>query len=244
MAEGGGVEPSSAKNPSIFKHTVQETRPKRGSRSWHFVGTPPPRPKPFRKLAVQLTRIGSNCDESCAHVHDGHGCEHEGHVCGCPHSDSYDFEWEPPDSLSERWSDVALAGLIHFLSRLPGKLSAEETETRLEWWWRGENHKLRRAVEAFHRRTCERGRGMLVSRVTGEVILARCKSWRECEVCAWVYGKQVERLLNQVKGLRAFVVFRMPQTAVTGRTKSISPHKPRPNEGLPSDGFAGSDNVR
>jgi hypothetical protein len=49
-----------------------------------------------------------------------------------------------------------------------------------------------------------------VNRITREVVRARCKSWRDCEVCAWVYGRQVERLLNQVKGLRAFVVFTMP----------------------------------
>ena len=164
----------------------------------------------FRALAVGLVRVGSDCDESCAHVHDAHACKHAGQVCGCPHSESYDFDWELPDELLERWSEGALAGLLHFLSRLPGGLSAEENERRLEWWWRGENHQLRRAMGSFHRRTCERGRGVLVNRLTGEVVRARCKSWRECEVCAWVYGREVERLLNQVKRLRAFVVFTMP----------------------------------
>jgi hypothetical protein len=174
---------------------------------WHSPVAPA---GPFRTLAVGLGRIGANCDDSCTHVHDAHSCEHSGHVNGCPHSESYDFEWELPDELSERWSGQALAGLIHFLSRLPGGLSAEETERRLEWWWRGENHQLRRAMGAFHRRTCERGRGFPVNRVTSEVIRARCKSWRDCEVCAWIYGREVERLLSQVKGLQAFVVFTMP----------------------------------
>jgi hypothetical protein len=164
---------------------------------------------PFRTLALGLARVGSDC-ESCTRVHDGHVCAHTGHACGCPHSEAYGFDWELPASLAERWSDRALAGLLHFLSRLPRALPAEEIERRLEWWWRGENHQLRRAMDSFHRRTCERGRGVLVNRVTGEVVRARCKSWRDCEACAWLYGREVERLLNQVKGLRAFVVFTMP----------------------------------
>jgi len=150
----------------------------------------------FKSLALKWSRVGSACDPSCA--------------CGCQHSESYDFDWETPDELVKHWSDTATAALLHFLSRLPGGLDVEEIESRLEWWWRGENHRLRRALETTHRRVCERGRGVLVNRVTGEVIRARCKSWRECGYCAWVYGCQVERLLNQVKRLRAFVVFTMP----------------------------------
>src|SRR5215472_13517240 len=164
----------------------------------------------FDALARSLAAVGAACDESCSHIHDGHDCAHVGHTCGCPHDRSYDFEWEPSDELAEHWSKSATAGLLHLLSRLPGGLSAGEIESRLEWWWRGENHRLRRAMENTHRRVCDRGRGVLVNRVTGEVIRARCKSWRECEYCAWVYGCQVERLLNQVKGLRGFVVFTMP----------------------------------
>jgi hypothetical protein len=164
----------------------------------------------FSALARNLAMVGNACDESCARLHDGHACEHGGHPCGCLHSESYNFDWEPPDELIEHWSDSATASLLHFLSHLPGDLAADEIELRLEWWWRGENRRLRSAMESNHRRVCERGRGVLVNRVTGEVIRARCKSWRECDYCAWVYGCQVERLLNQVKGLRAFVVFTMP----------------------------------
>ena len=65
-------------------------------------------------------------------------------------------------------------------------------------------------MEHVHRTRCERGRDVLVSAITGEVVRARCKSWRECQYCAWVYGSQVERLFKQVKRLRAFVVLTMP----------------------------------
>jgi hypothetical protein len=41
-------------------------------------------------------------------------------------------------------------------------------------------------------------------------IKARCKSWRDCQHCAWVYGCDVERLFRQVQRLRAFVAFTMP----------------------------------
>jgi len=157
-----------------------------------------------------LAKVGTACDDSCSRSHDGHGCEHSGHSCGCQHSESYDFNWELPEELVEHWSDGATAALLNLLSQLPGDLAAEEIESHLEWWWRGENHKLRRAMESTHRRVCDRGRGVLVHRVTGEVIPARCKSWRDCDYCAWLYGCRVERLLNQVKGLRAFVVFTMP----------------------------------
>jgi len=44
----------------------------------------------------------------------------------------------------------------------------------------------------------------------GRVILARCKSWRDCEYCAWVYGRAVQKLWEQIRCVRAFVVFTMP----------------------------------
>jgi len=188
---------------------------------WH---SPDPTARPFLALAAGLSRVGRGCDECCAHVHDGHGCEHSAHACGCPHSESYDFDWQQDGDLAEKWSDVATTGLLQFLSRLPGGLLTEEIEARLEWWWRGENHQLRRAMASTHRRFCERGRGVLVNRVSGEVIRARCKSWRECDYCAWVYGCQVERLLNQVKRLRAFVVFTRRNAAI-GQTRTISPRR-------------------
>jgi hypothetical protein len=61
-----------------------------------------------------------------------------------------------------------------------------------------------------HACACERGRGFLVNLMTGEVIRARCKSWRECAYCAWVYGRSVQKRMSRLRGLRAFVVFTMP----------------------------------
>jgi hypothetical protein len=152
-----------------------------------------------------------NCEEGCSHIHDGHRCEHEGHACGCRHSESYDFDWEPTGDVSERWSERALASLLQFLTRLDcTSLAVEDIETRLDWWWRGENRSLRKAMEKVHRTRCERGRGFLVNVLTNQVIPARCKSWRECAYCAWVYGVSVQRLFKQVQRLRAFVVFTMP----------------------------------
>ena len=148
--------------------------------------------RPFLALASGLSRVANAvyCDESCAHAHDGHGCKHEGHACGCRHSEFYDYDWAPSGEVAERWSESALANLLQFISRLYCRaLSAEEIESRLEWWWRGEDRTLRRAMEGNHARVCERGRGVLVNRVTGEVIRARCKSWRECGYCVWVYGR-------------------------------------------------------
>jgi len=164
-------------------------------------------------LAHGLHAVGHavNCDDSCAHGHNGHGCEHEGHACGCPHSESYDFDWAPTGDVAERWPEHALGCLLQFISRLDcASLSVGEIETRLEWWWRGENRALREAMKTVHRARCERGRGNLINRVTGETIRARCKSWRECQYCAWLYGVEVERLFKQVKQLCAFVVFTMP----------------------------------
>jgi hypothetical protein len=89
-------------------------------------------------------------------------------------------------------------------------LSAAVIESRLEWWWRGENRALRKALETVHRRRCERGRGVLINRVTGEQIPNRCKSWRDCAHCAWLYRVAVARLFKQVRGLKAFVAFTMP----------------------------------
>ncbi|MGH9343211.1 MAG: hypothetical protein ACRD19_05555, partial [Terriglobia bacterium] len=42
------------------------------------------------------------------------------------------------------------------------------------------------------------------------VVPNRCKSWRDCAYCAWVYGRRVARLFSQVKRLAAFAVFTMP----------------------------------
>jgi len=132
-------------------------------------------------------------------------------MCGCAHSESYNFDWNPSGEVAERWSDRAFYSLRQFIARLDCRsLSLDEIEARLEWWWRGEDRELRKAMENIHRARCERGRGVLVSRVTGEVIKARCKSWRDCQYCAWVYGCEIEKLFKQVQGLRAFVVFTMP----------------------------------
>lgn len=82
--------------------------------------------RPFKSLARGMYAMGQAvyCDESCWHIHDGHGCEHEGHACGCPHSASYEFEWDQP----EQWSDAATVSLLHFLSALRGDLAADEIE--------------------------------------------------------------------------------------------------------------------
>jgi hypothetical protein len=89
-------------------------------------------------------------------------------------------------------------------------MSVEGIEARLDWWWRGENRSVRKAMENVHRTRCERGHGSLVNILTNQVVSARCKSWRECGYCAWVYGVSVERLFKPLKRLRAFVVFTMP----------------------------------
>jgi hypothetical protein len=122
-----------------------------------------------------------------------------------------DFDWSPTGELLDSWSETATAGLLAFIARLDfGSLSQEEIESRLDWWWRGEDRNLRRAMERVHSRQCERGRGFLFDRATGKKFNARCKSWRECSYCAWVYGCSVQRLWEQVRGLRALVVFTMP----------------------------------
>ena len=131
----------------------------------------------------------------------------------------YEFEHELPPELVEHWSDATTKSLLRWLSRLTGDLSTEELRTRLEWWWRGENRALRKAMERVHRTRCERGRGHLINRVTREVIPARCKSWRDCAYCAWIYGRAVERLFRQVKQLCAFVVFTMPRELGDWRNK-------------------------
>jgi hypothetical protein len=168
----------------------------------------------FAGLASRLFAVahGVYCDDACYRTHENcDGCEHQGHACGCPHSESYDFDWEPSDDVAERWSQSALASLLTFISKLEcATLSVEEIQSRLEWWWRGENRALRKALETVHRTRCERGRGVLINRITGEQIPNRCKSWRDCSYCAWVYGAAVERLFEQVKHLRAFVVLTMP----------------------------------
>jgi hypothetical protein len=100
--------------------------------------------------------------------------------------------------------------MLSFISRLDPDLSAEALADQLLHWWQGENRALRRKMERAHERVCSRGKGVLINRVTGESIRARCKSWRECSYCAWLYGLSVQRLFDQVKRLRAFVVFTMP----------------------------------
>ena len=132
----------------------------------------------------------------------------------------YEFEHELPPELVEHWSDATTKSLLRWLSGLTGDLSTEELRARLEWWCRGENRALRKAMEQVHRTRCERGRGNLINRVTSEQIRARCKSWRECEYCAWVYGRAVERLFGQVKRLCAFVVFTMPAELGDWRNKA------------------------
>ena len=163
----------------------------------------------WHSLAVGLFAAmnATYCDDSCKHAHDGHGCEHEGHACGCPHSERYDFEFDLPDVDDP---DDFLRRLAAFIATLSSDSSASDIEQALERWWRGENRALRRAMEKNHARVCERGRGILQNVVTGELVRARCKSWRDCEYCAWLYGKNVERRIAQVRGLRAFVVFTMP----------------------------------
>ena len=149
-----------------------------------------------------------HCDESCFHAHDGHGCEHEGHVCGCPHSERYNFDFDIPDDLD---ADDFLLRLASFIGTLSRDCSVAEIEQALERWWSGENRAIRRTMAALHARVCERGRGVMLNIATGEMTRARCKSWRECEHCASVYGKAVERLIGQVRALRAFVVLTMPK---------------------------------
>jgi len=113
--------------------------------------------RPFCDLARKLHAIGHAiyCNESCANLHDDRGCEHESHCRGCPHSECYDFDWEPTGEVAERWSECGFASLIQFLSQLDCRsLSVEEIETRLEWRWRGDNRTLRRAMASIHRTRC------------------------------------------------------------------------------------------
>lgn len=169
------------------------------------------REREFAALAFGLYAAthAINCDASCAHVHDGHGCDHEGHACGCPHSESYDFEFEFPEPVAEPGELLGLLVALIKSARLES-LTVEQVEAAIDRWWRGENHDMRRKMEASHRRVCERGRGVLVNRVTGKVIRARCKSWRDCDYCAWVYGRSIERRVSELRALRAFAVFTMP----------------------------------
>jgi hypothetical protein len=55
----------------------------------------------FNRLAEGLHRcmLADFCDESCAHVHDSHECTHQGHSCGCAHSDRYGFEFTWPEEI-------------------------------------------------------------------------------------------------------------------------------------------------
>ncbi|MGH9342590.1 MAG: hypothetical protein ACRD19_02330, partial [Terriglobia bacterium] len=60
--------------------------------------------------------------------------------------------------------------MLQFIERLDWSLPEREIESRLLWWWRGENHALRREMEAVHRTRCERGRGVVVNVATGQVV--------------------------------------------------------------------------
>jgi hypothetical protein len=157
----------------------------------------------FAGLASRLFEVAHavHCEELCSQTHlDCGGCEHLSHACGCPHSELYDFDWEPASEEAERWPDGAIASLLSFISKLNcSALSADEIGVRLQWWWRGENRTLRKAMESSHRRKCERGHGVLINRVTGEQIPNRCKSWRDCNYCAWLYGASVERLFKTIR---------------------------------------------
>ncbi|HVN90885.1 MAG TPA: hypothetical protein VMT61_13810 [Candidatus Binataceae bacterium] len=93
----------------------------------------------------------------------------------------YNLEWEPPRELASQWAARQHASLQFFsrlLDELP-KLTGCEIEARITWWSQDENRILRKAMEQTHRRRCERGKGILVNRVTGEVIKARFTLWHE-----------------------------------------------------------------
>ena len=72
------------------------------------------------------------------------------------------------------------------------------------------NRGSRRGLAAVHRKFCDRGRGFICRRDGKLYYPARCKSWRECEYCAWVYGLAVAERWRRVNGLVAFVVLTMP----------------------------------
>ena len=136
------------------------------------------------------------------------------HGLGDPSSTDYGFETDPiPDWPTDPDKAQKLAALLFdFIAQLElPRLTAEELRSALWRFFQSENRALRKAMESSHRRACERGRGFIVSKINGNYRPARCKSWRECNYCAWVYGKSVERLFKQVKRLRALVVFTMPR---------------------------------
>lgn len=61
---------------------------------WHSTQNEASGPqRPFLALARLLHAVTNDvyCEESCRR-----------HSCGCPHSERYDFDWEPPDELAER----------------------------------------------------------------------------------------------------------------------------------------------
>jgi hypothetical protein len=66
---------------------------------------------------------------------------------------------------------------------------------------------------------CERSRGFLVNRQTGQSYPAPCRSWRECGACARSYGAALAARWSRVTGLRAFVVLTMPPAAGDWRSE-------------------------
>jgi hypothetical protein len=98
---------------------------------------------------------------------------------------------------------AAAIGLVQH-GRRPGRgLAADVGELEHK-----ANRETRRAAWAAVR--CERGRGFLVNRNSGQHYPAPCRSWRECAPCARAYGMALSRRWSKVTGLRAFVVLTMP----------------------------------
>jgi hypothetical protein len=89
----------------------------------------------FAGLALHLFEVAHAvyCEDLCSEVHaDCGGCEHESHTCGCPHTELYDFDWEPSDEEADGWSQGAATSLLAFISKLDcAMLSVEEIQSRL-----------------------------------------------------------------------------------------------------------------
>lgn len=85
-------------------------------------------------------------------------------------------------------------------------------------WGRGratrqsrEAHQVAAAVaKRHHRFICQRARGYLANRSTGESYPAPCKAWRVCAQCARAYGRMLSERWSKVTKLAAFVVLTMP----------------------------------
>ena len=114
--------------------------------------------RPFKSLARGMYAMGQAvyCDESCWHIHDGHGCEHEGHACGCPHSACLpSSSGINPSSGRTPRPLVCCTSCPRFVETLPQTKSNSASSGGA----RGENRRLRRAIESAHQRVCERGSG-------------------------------------------------------------------------------------